>query len=72
MLLRDGFALTASGDNGSFAAIGADVLRGLLTGVELNRPLAAAVEHVMGGMNGLGYIRMSPRGSGPSPLQGSG
>lgn len=52
-LLRDGFALTASGDNGSFATIGADVLRALLTGVELNRPLDAAVHHVMGGMNGL-------------------
>ncbi|MCO4239810.1 haloacid dehalogenase type II [Pseudarthrobacter sp. MDT3-26] len=52
-LLRDGFALTASGENGSFAAIGADALRGLLTGAELNRPLDAAVDHVMGGMNGL-------------------
>jgi len=29
-LLRDGFALTAGGDNGSFAEIGAEVLRGLL------------------------------------------
>jgi 2-haloacid dehalogenase len=25
-----------------------------LTGVELNRPLGAAVDHVMGGMTGLG------------------
>ena len=31
-LLRDGFALRASGDNGSFAALGADTLGGLLTG----------------------------------------
>ncbi|MFB9651889.1 haloacid dehalogenase type II [Pseudarthrobacter oxydans] len=61
-LLRDGFALTASGDNGSFAAIGADVLRGLLTGVELNRPLDAAVEHVMGGMTGLGVHPDVPEG----------
>jgi 2-haloacid dehalogenase len=61
-LLRDGFALTASGDNGSFAAIGADVLRGLLTGLELNRPLDAAVEHVMGGMTGLGVHPDVPEG----------
>ncbi|MCB5280795.1 haloacid dehalogenase type II [Arthrobacter sp. AL08] len=52
-LLRDGFALTASGDNGSFAAIGAEALRGLLTGVELNRPMDAAVDHVMAGLTGL-------------------
>lgn len=61
-LLRDGFALTASGDNGSFAAIGADALRGLLTGVELNRPLEAAVDHVMGGMAGLGVHPDVPAG----------
>jgi 2-haloacid dehalogenase len=53
-LLRDGFALTASGDKGSFAAIGAEALRGLLAGAALNRPLNAAVEHIMGGMTGLG------------------
>lgn len=52
-LLRDGFALAASGDNGSFAAIGAVVLRGLFRRVELDRPLDAAVDHVMGGMSGL-------------------
>ncbi|PVZ52705.1 haloacid dehalogenase type II [Arthrobacter sp. H-02-3] len=61
-LLRDGFALTASGDNGSFAAIGADALRGLLTGVELNRPLDAAVDHVMSGMTGLGVHPDVPDG----------
>ncbi|MEK0154776.1 haloacid dehalogenase type II [Arthrobacter oryzae] len=52
-LLRDGFALTASGDNRPFAAIGADVLRELFAGVEVTRPVEAAVEHVMGGMSGL-------------------
>src|SRR6478736_4067138 len=52
-LLRDGFALAASGDNGSFGAIGAEVLRGLLSSVELDRPLDAAVDHVMGGMTNL-------------------
>lgn len=52
-LLRDGFALAASGDNGSFSAIGTGALRGLLTGMELDRPLDAAVDHIMEGMNGL-------------------
>ena len=60
-LLRDGFALTASGDNGSFAAIGAEALRGLLPGVELNRGLDAAVEHVM---DGLKELRLHPDVSG--------
>lgn len=61
-LLRDGFALAASGDNGSFAALGAGALRGLLTGVELNRPLDAAVDHVMGGLAGLGVHSDVPEG----------
>jgi 2-haloacid dehalogenase len=52
-LLRDGFALTVSGDQGSFAAIGAEALRGLLTGVRINRPLDTAVEYVMVGLAGL-------------------
>lgn len=53
ILLRDGFALAASGDNGSFADIGAEVLRALLSRVELDRPLDTAVDHVMGGMKAL-------------------
>lgn len=61
-LLRDGFALTASGDNGSFAAIGADVLRQLLSGLALDRGLDAAVQHVMGGMAGLGVHPDVPGG----------
>ncbi|MCB5292542.1 haloacid dehalogenase type II [Arthrobacter sp. SO3] len=52
-LLRDGFALTASGDNVPFAAIGTAVLRDLLAGVELNRAPDLAVEHIMDGMTGL-------------------
>ena len=52
-LLRDGFALAASAGNGSFAAIGANVLRELLGGVELNRDLDGAVDHIMNGMAGL-------------------
>jgi 2-haloacid dehalogenase len=53
-LLRDGFALTGAGDNGSFAGIGAEALRGLFTGVELNRDAEAAVQHVMAGLSTLG------------------
>ena len=52
-LLRDGFALTASGDNGSFSSIGTDALRRLLTTVELDRTREAAVEHIMAGMTSL-------------------
>lgn len=62
VLLRDGFALAASGDNGSFAAIGADALQGLLTGAKLNRPLDEAVDHVMGGLNDLGVHPDVPEG----------
>ncbi|MBT2596446.1 haloacid dehalogenase type II [Arthrobacter sp. ISL-72] len=53
-LLRDGFALTAAGDNGTFAEIGAEALRGLFTGMELNRDIEPAVQHVMAGLSGLG------------------
>lgn len=53
-LLRDGFALTAAGGSGRFADIGAEVLRGLLRGVSLNRDLDEAVDHVMDGLAGLG------------------
>lgn len=53
-LLRDGFALTTAGDNGTFAEIGAEALGGLLNVPELNRDLESAVEHVMGGFSALG------------------
>lgn len=53
-LLREGFALTAAGDKGTFAGIGADVLRGLFTGMELNQDIEPAVQHVMAGIFGLG------------------
>ena len=49
-LLRDGFALAATGHNVAFADIGADVLRGLLHEVSLTRGLDESVEHVMQGM----------------------
>lgn len=61
-LLRDGFALTAAGDNTAFAEIGAEALRGLLAGVDLNRATDAAVDHVMQGMAGLGLHPDVPEG----------
>ncbi|MCZ2402553.1 haloacid dehalogenase type II [Paenarthrobacter sp. Z7-10] len=53
-LLRDGFALTAAGDNSRFADVGAEVLRGLLGGLKLDMEPDQAVEHIMAGMGGLG------------------
>lgn len=52
-LLRDGFALTAAGDNGTFAGIGAEALRGLFAGMELNTDTESAVQHVMAGFSDL-------------------
>jgi 2-haloacid dehalogenase len=48
-LLRDGFALTAAGSAERFAVIGATTLRGVLHGVDIDRDVDAAVEHVMAG-----------------------
>ena len=53
-LLRDGFALAAAGDNRMFAEMGAEALRGLFTGIELNRDTEPAVQHVMAGFSALG------------------
>ncbi len=61
-LLRDGFALTAAGGNGTFAEIGAEVLRGLLAGSGIDATGGRAVEHVMGGMAALGLHPDVPEG----------
>jgi len=61
-LLRDGFALTASGDRASFSTIGADALRRLLIGVELDRSPGAAVDHVMSAMTSLDVHADVPAG----------
>ena len=61
-LLRDGFALTAAGDNTAFAEIGAEGLRGLLAGLDLNMATDAAVDHIMQGMAGLGLHPDVPEG----------
>lgn len=52
-LLRDGFALTASGSIESFATLGAEALRARLAGEPLDRPLDEAVDHVMQGFSEL-------------------
>lgn len=52
-LLRDGFALTAAGSSQPFAHLGADALRTVLCGVDLDQDIDAAVEHVMGGFTQL-------------------
>ena len=52
-LLRDGFALTAAGASRPFAELGGDVLRTVLHGVDLDRDVDAAIEHVMSGFTEL-------------------
>lgn len=52
-LLRDGFALTAAGDNGTFTGISTEALRGLFIGMELNTDTESAVQHVMAGFSNL-------------------
>lgn len=61
-LLRDGFALTASGDIESFAVLGAEALRVRLHGQSLNRPLEEAVDHVMQGFSELAVHPDVPQG----------
>ncbi len=52
-LLRDGFALTASGAMRPFAQLGVDALRTVLHGIELNRDQKAAIAHIMDGFTQL-------------------
>lgn len=61
-LLRDGFALTASGAIEPFATLGAEALRVLFEGEHLDRPLDEAVEHVMQGFSELGVHPDVPDG----------
>ena len=53
-LLRDGFALAAAGASAPFAVIGRSVLRRLLGGVDLDRRLDEAVDHILDGFAALG------------------
>jgi 2-haloacid dehalogenase len=52
-VLRDGFALTVSGEIESFAVLGAEALRVRLGGRPLDRPLDEAVDHIMHGFTEL-------------------
>ena len=52
-LLRDGFALTSAGASRPFAELAVDALRTVLRGVDLDRDLDAAIEHVMAGFGQL-------------------
>ena len=48
--LRDGFALAAAQQGRPFPEVGAAVLRGMLSGLQLDRPLDDAVSHVLDGV----------------------
>jgi 2-haloacid dehalogenase len=52
-LLRDGFGLAAAGAQRPFADLGADALRTVLHGVDLDRDPSAAVDHIMSGFGEL-------------------
>ncbi len=52
-VLRDGFALTAAGDNPPFAGVARELLLTQLAEVSLNRPLEDAARHVMDGFSTL-------------------
>lgn len=52
-ILRDGFALTASGDNVQFASIASSLLEATLGSVELTCPLEEATQSLLGAFAGL-------------------
>jgi 2-haloacid dehalogenase len=56
-LLRDGFALTAAGAQEPFAELAVAALRTVLHGVELDRDLEPAIDHVM---DGFGQLAVHP------------
>lgn len=62
-LLRDGFALAASGDNRAFADIGADALGALLEAEGVSGDLDAAVGRVMAAMQDLALHPDVPAGA---------
>ena len=49
-LLRDGFAVAATGGSVKFSVVAAEMLEGLLRELALNRALDDAVTHVLGGL----------------------
>ena len=56
-LLRDGFALAASGDSARFSVIGTAILHDLFSGIALTRTVDEAVSHVL---EGLGTLNLHP------------
>jgi 2-haloacid dehalogenase len=52
-LLRDGFALTATGDNEKFGRLAEGAARTVLAGTSLSRPPEDAVRHVLAGFTEL-------------------
>lgn len=61
-LLRDGFALAASGDNQAFASIGSGALRTLLEAEGVSGNLDTAVERIMAAMQNLSLHPDVPEG----------
>jgi 2-haloacid dehalogenase len=49
-LLRDGFALVATGGTETFTRLGAGVLRTMLAGAALNRPASDAAVYILAGI----------------------
>ena len=63
-VLRDGFALTAAGENPTFAGVARELLLTSLSEAQLNRPVDDAAQHVMEGFAALSScIPTSPTGS---------
>jgi 2-haloacid dehalogenase len=52
-VLRDGFALTAAGGKETFGRLAHGALEAALAGVDLNRPIAEATDHVLSGFSDL-------------------
>jgi 2-haloacid dehalogenase len=61
-LLRDGFALAATGGTETFPRLGAGVLEGVLAGTGLNRPTGDAVDHILAGFPQFGVHPDVPDG----------
>ena len=61
-LLRDGFALTVTGDNEKFGRIAEGMLRTVLASASLNRPPEDAVRHILAGFTELSVHPDVPEG----------
>ena len=56
-VLRDGFALTAAGENPSFSGVARDLLTAQLSEAQLNRSVQDAAAHIM---HGFAHLEMHP------------